>query len=290
MIIDAHAHIFNPGVIENVAQKTGMAGCLHLEVADARTRTGVDTLEASMKTAGVDACLLLPTSGPEKIHQTNSAFINTAAGSSRLYTAGTLHPDSLKNRDELGRFKPLGIRAIKMCSFSQGFPLDGERTVALFDLIREENLHNGGSLFVILDTFYNADKFFGTPAGHNTTPALLGELVRGYPGINFIGAHMGGLDAPIKEIHERLCPQDNLFLDTSNAAHTLERSDFIGLLKDHGPEHIMFGTDWPWFGYTAEINLIEGLCNETGYSAEQKAAVFGKNIAGLLGIENRFVC
>jgi len=289
MIIDAHVHIFNQGIIENVAQKTEMVRRLHQEANEVRTRTGIKTLEDSMKTAGVEACLLLPTAGPEKIYKTNSSFINAAAGSRHIYTAGTLHPDYLKNRDELSRFKSMGMRAIKLCSFSQGFTLDGEKTIALFNLIRDENRHNDGNLFVILDTFYSADKFFGTPAGHNTTPALLGELVRGYPEIRFIGAHMGGLDAPVKEIYEHLPPRDNLFLDTSNAAHTLERNDFIRLLKSHGHEHIVFGTDWPWFGYTGEIRLIEGLCDEAGYSKGQKASLFGGNIARLLGIENRLI-
>jgi predicted TIM-barrel fold metal-dependent hydrolase len=289
MIIDAHAHIFNPGIIENVAQRVEMVNHLQLEIEEARIRTGVKILEEGMRTAGVEACLVLPTASPENISKTNSAFINTAAGSKHIYTAGTLHPDYIKNRDELRRFKKLGIRAIKLCSFSQGFPLDGIKTIDLFNLIREENLHNNCEFFVILDTFYNADKFFGTPVENNTTPALLGELVRGYPEINFIGAHMGGLDAPINEIYEHLSPRDNFFLDTSNAAHTLDRRDFIKLLKIHGPEHIAFGTDWPWFGYTGEIQLIERLCDEAGYSEEQKAAISGGNIARLLGIENRFM-
>lgn len=112
MIIDAHAHIFNSGIIDNVAQRVEMANHLHLEMEDAGIRTGVKALEEGMRNAGVEACLVLPTASPENINKTNSAFINTAAGSKSIYTAGTLHPDYVNNRDELGRFKKLGIRAI----------------------------------------------------------------------------------------------------------------------------------------------------------------------------------
>ena len=67
---------------------------------------------------------------------------------------------------------------------------------------------------------------------------------------------MGGLAAEFEELFMTLIPADNLYLDTSNAAHTLTNGQFIELLKIHGPNHILFGTDWPWFDHAAEISKI----------------------------------
>ncbi len=285
MAIDAHAHIFTTGIIENIAQKTAMVKRLCLETDQAPERIGVTTLENTMKSVNIEACLILPTAKAEHINKINSTFLEIAKKSDRIYTAGTLHPDYPYNRDELVRFKNQGIRGIKLCSFSQGFILNSPKTINLFDMIREENRNNGCQFFIILDTFYTADIFFGTADTYNTTPAIFGDIVRSYPEIKFIGAHMGGLDAPFKEICGHLRSSENFYLDTSNAAHTLTKNQFVQLLKQHGPEHIAFGTDWPWFGYQSEIDLIHSLLESAGFSEVQKAAVFRNNIAKLLGID-----
>jgi len=106
--------------------------------------------------------------------------------------------------------------------------------------------------------------------------------VRTFPGVTFVGAHMGGLTAPFEDIIRCLPAADNLFLDTSNAAHTLNEAEFIRLLQIHGPDRILFGTDWPWFDPVEEIPLIEGLLDRAGYTVNDKAKVLGGNIAELI--------
>jgi uncharacterized protein len=287
MIIDAHTHIFTAGIIENVAKKTEMVKRLCLETEEGPDRIGVDTLENRMKSADVEACLVLPTANAENVKKVNDSFIDIAEHSDSIYTAFTLHPGYQDNKKEIARFKNKGINAIKMCSFSQGFVLNGPKTIELFDILKNENRYNNGKFFVILDTLYSAAKYFGTKPEYTTTPALLGDLVRNYPEIKFVGAHMGGLDAPFIEIREHLRPAENFYIDTSNGAHTLSNADFIELLKTHGPEHIMFGTDWPWFGYDGEIELIDRLLGEAAFNKKQKSDVYRGNISKLLMIQNR---
>ncbi len=284
MFIDAHAHIFNSGVIDNVGKRTEMTEKLSLEINTAYERIGIDKLENDLASANMDACLILPTASANNIETVNSKFLEIAANSRLIYTACTLHPDSNHNREELLRLNKNKIRAIKMCSFSQGFDLHGQNTIALLDLIRNENINNKTGLFLVLDTFYDAGRYFGTEPRFNTTPALFGELVRAYPEIIFVGAHMGGLNAPFRDIVKFLPHTGNFFMDTSNAAHTLKEEEFIQLLKIHGPEHIIYGTDWPWFGNSKEKVLISGLLDKAGYTKEHKELVFGNNMAKLLGI------
>jgi predicted TIM-barrel fold metal-dependent hydrolase len=207
-----------------------------------------------------------------------------AAGSDFLFTAGTLHPFYGDNKEELLRLQAHGVRAIKLCSFSQGFSLSAPETFSLFKIIESANSLTNGSTFVILDTFCLAHDYFETPDRHTTTPLLLGDIVRKYPGIDFVAAHMGGLAAPPEEIVKHLVPSKNLYLDTSNAAHTLSETDFLRLLEIHGPDHIIFGTDWPWFDHKEELNILVRLLDLAGYNREEKEKVFYRNIAGLLGI------
>lgn len=282
-IIDSHAHIFNAAVIENVAKKKEMSDMLSLQTNEAPARAGLKALQEEIRSSGVLCSLILPTASAENIEKTNASFIQIAESSDIIHAAGTLHPGYNRNRDELHRLYEHGIKGIKLCSFSQGFALHDQETISMFDTIRDENLE-GHEFFVIMDTFYDAGDYFGTDPENNTTPALFADIVKNYPEINFIGAHMGGLNAPFSEISEYIKPMENMFLDTSNAAHTLEISEFVRLLKMHGPEHIIFGTDWPWFGYRPEIALIGEMLKYAGYNEIQEEAVFSGNIARLASI------
>jgi len=285
MIIDSHVHIFSSQIITNVSAKAEMVKLLGLQADQARERIGADALEAECRAAGVKACLTLPTAKARDVEKINRISQRTAQEKDFLYSAGTLHPDYPHNREELFRLKSEGIRGIKLCSFSQGFALNALKTRQLFDMIQDLNVNQGGRFFVILDTFYKADLYFGTVPQHNTTPSVLGRLVQNYPKINFIAAHMGGLTARFEDICRHLPKAENFYMDTSNAAHTLEEKEFVRLLELHGPEHILFGTDWPWFGYAQEIELIDRLLAYAGFNDEEKHRVFCGNISDLIGIE-----
>jgi predicted TIM-barrel fold metal-dependent hydrolase len=284
MIIDAHAHIFAPQVLANVSGRPALIETLHLDVTGAQQRTSTAALQQESRLAGVDACLLLPVATVDKIEETNLAFQEIAAHRDFFFTAGTLHPQFSANAEELLRMSGEGIRAIKLCSFSQGFSVPAAKTQDLFRLIENTNRLQNHHFFVILDTLYLAHTFFGTAPEFDTTPAMLGDVVKAYPGIDFLLAHMGGLAAPAEEIFKHLPPAENLYLDTSCAAYTLSEEEFVGLLKIHGPGHIIFGTDWPWFGHRQELKLIDMLLDRAGFESEEKQKVFCRNAAGLLGI------
>jgi len=138
----------------------------------------------------------------------------------------------------------------------------------------------------VLDTLALADQYFGTDPEYTTTPRGLWDLVSCFPAINFIGAHMGGLGASFEELNRDLKPLPNLYLDTSNASHTLSTDQFIQMLHTHGPKHILFGTDWPWFLHCSEVKRIEELMEKAGFSKQEKEAVFSRILENMLGIIN----
>lgn len=282
MIIDAHVHLFTPKIIRNVAAKTAMVAALDLQTAEAAAKVDTDALARDLRRAGVQACLLLPTAAADKVEAVNANCLQVAARTPFLHTAGTLHPAFDGNAVALEQLADNGVNGIKLCSFSQGFVLDAPSTDACFDLVRQAGRRRNTAFFVVLDTFYVPDRHFGTDPAFNTTPAKLARQAQRCPEVNFIAAHMGGLLAPFDEIRTRLTPQPNLFLDTSNAAHTLTEDEFVRLVKQHGPTQIIFGTDWPWFEPLDEIPRIERLLKKAGFDTRQRRRVFGENMARLL--------
>ncbi len=286
-ILDCHIHLFTQKVIENVVNKTDMVHHLRLQTKGAQARSDVAALERDMQSGGVTSGLLLPTANAGGVKKVNRDSIQKAKKGKGLMSAGTLHPEFPENQQELRFLRDNNVRIIKLCSFSQGFVLDDVASLKMFEDIRTANAGNKRPFSVILDTFQQADYYFGASPAHITTPKKLGELPDYYPGINFIGAHMGGLGACIEDLCRYLTPRPNLFLDTSNASHTLDREDFIRLLHLHGPYHVLFGTDWPWFTQAGEVSRIYGLLDAAGFSEHEKQAVFYDNMAGLLGLEEK---
>lgn len=284
MVFDSHLHLFTAKIISNVARRKDMVDLLNLQTEGAMQRLDSGALETSMRAGGVAAGLILPTAGAADVVRINSLFIEKAKAVAFLHTAGTLHPDFSENAREIERLCSHGVRGIKLCSFSQGFVLDGPPTLALFDLIEAHNRSGLPPFFVVLDTFFQAHRYFGTDPAYTTAPAQVAALARRYPHTVFIGAHMGGLTAPFEQLWADLVPSSNLMLDTSNAAHTLTEDQFVAMLKRFGPDHIIFGTDWPWFTHEPEIAKITALTDAAGFSTGQKAAVFYDNMAALLGL------
>ncbi len=283
-IFDAHTHLYTPSIISSVSRREGLAPALGLNMEGASERTDKSKLKEEFTLAGVYACLLLPIAPVNGVHEANKTFVSAIEGEQSLFTAGTIHPAWPEIEKELEWLCSAGIRALKLSSFSQGFRLDSEITIRLFEKIRKHNMSGKPCFFVLLDTFYKADVFFGTPPEYITTPRRLSSLAAAFPEITFVGAHMGGLAAPFAEIEEYLSPRDNLYLDTSNASRTLDRKEFLFLLERHGPQKILFGTDWPWFRHADEIAFISQLLSDAHFSTEDAAQIFNGNICRLLGL------
>ena len=285
MIVDSHCHIFTSRIVENVAAKSAMVAELGLHVQDVGQRLDPGNLEESAWENNVDVCLLLPTAAPDKVRAENDRHLRLSSRYSRLRTLATLHPVMEDMSGEIRRVLELGIKGFKFSSFSQRFELASREVEAMLSRIELIGLEFGWQPVIILDTFTRADIHFGADPNHLTRPETLMQVVRRHAGINFIGSHMGGLAADIDELRRHLTPAPNLYLDTSNAAHTLHEADFSDLLSIHGPGHILFGTDWPWFHHADEIPRISSLLEKAGYNKSDQAAVFGGNACKLFGLK-----
>lgn len=283
MLIDSHCHIFTPRIVDNMQSRVALVERLHLGVWDSRKRLEPDALQESAEENGFDVCLLLPSTGPDQIRAENDRFIEFTRTRPRLRTLATLHPMMRCAGDEISRMLDLGIAGFKFSSFSQKFDvMSPEFELMLIEAERVAQRRNMRPVMVF-DTFVQADAFLGAEPDHLTTPLKLSQLATRHQGVTFIAAHMGGLLADVDAIRRDLPPAPNLYLDTSNAAHTLTGLQFVELLRIHGPSHILFGTDWPWFVHGAEKPKIEKLLLKAGYDQAGQAAVFGGNASRLFG-------
>lgn len=283
MIVDCHCHVFTEQVVQNVVSRKALVEELRLDPAAAR-RADARSLSESAAANHIDYCILFPTAPPQGVRAENDRAVAAAASFPRLKTLATLHPRMDGLACEMERMLAEGIAGFKFCSFSQRFDIASEEAGRMLALLSDVAAVTGRAPVVVFDTFNRADVHFGATPSHITTPAKLNAVVRRYPAIRFLAAHMGGLAADFRRIRNDLQPAANLCLDTSNAAHVLSEGDFVELLQCHGAGHVLFGTDWPWFGHGPEMARIDALLDQAGFSRNQKEAVFGGNAEALFSL------
>jgi len=277
MVIDAHCHMFTRRIVDHVSQKEEMVAQLCLDTEHAYRRLRPHSLEAAASVNGVDACFLLPTANVTDVQKENDRHYAMTIGSSRIKTLATLHPSMERLEDEIRRMLALGVPGFKFSSFTQRFDLESSAARQMLASIQTIGREYGKKLVAVFDTFIGADRHFGADPRHLTTPQKLDRLAEGFPEINIVGAHMGGLMADFRQLASRLRPRSNLFLDTANAAHTFSHSDFATLVQIHSTSHVLFGTDWPWFNYREEIPFVRNLCSAAGFGDDEIRMIMGGN-------------
>jgi uncharacterized protein len=277
MFVDCHCHIFTERIVENINSRPAMRDALRLNSRDALTRLAPRFLAESAEANNLDVCILLPSAAPDRVRSENDRFIKMSEDFPIIRTLATLHPFMEGFSDEIQRMFEYGINGFKFSSFSQRFNPESPEVKFMLSEMERLGRDLGVMPIAVFDTFVRADRDFGAGPDHLTTPSRLAGLARQHQGMNFVGAHMGGLLADFKELRRDLLPAENLYLDTANAAHTLEENHFVELLQIHGASHILFGTDWPWFLHAPERSKIASLLELAGYDQRDQEAVFGGN-------------
>ena len=284
MIVDSHCHLFTRAMMEHMGAMPSMLAELRLDVESARERLLAEDLQRSAEDCRVRYCVLLPSASPDRVRRVNGIHVEAATRHGRLVTLGTLHPQMEDLRGEMVRLQDHGCHGIKLSSFSQRFDLCGEATRAMLAMLECEGNARRIRPTVVLDTFTRAHVHFDADPRHLTTPAKLMDVVGRFRGLDFVGAHMGGLAAAPDELLATLRPEPNLYLDTSNAGHVLPPEAFVQLVDEHGPDRILFGTDWPWFAHATEVPFVLDLLRRAGLGRHQQDAVMGGNALDLWGL------
>ena len=106
------------------------------------------------------------------------------------------------------------------------------------------------------------------------------NVVKNFPGLKLVAAHMGGLRLA-RDVFDRLAGKHDLYFDTTYTADPwLDKGMFRDIIRRHGAERVLFGSDYPWHLPSAEIGLIKSL----DIGEEEKKMILGENAARLLGL------
>ena len=265
LIIDFHTHIYP----EWVAAKILPAAKRKLKVAVPGSGAPQD-LCRMMQAAGVAQSVLLPLAkGREDVSSLND-WVLSVSGCEELTAFGAVHPFMPNLEAELDRLASQGIKGVKMMPLLQEVYPDDPCCGNFYEALIERKMilvaHAGRDPL-------DRQEVFGTPERFSRT-------VECYPELRLVLAHLGGLRM-WDDVRRHLLPAGgNVYFDTAYVSFYMGQEEMAELIRDIGPERVIFGSDYPWEEPGRAVEIIKGL----GLCVAEERAILGKNAARLLDL------
>lgn len=264
MIIDFHTHIYPDHLAEKALSSIKDAP----GVIPGSDGTEKGLLQA-MDRCGVDLSVILTMAGnPAKTRNVN--LWSLGRNSDRLLAVGSFHPDEPDPIGMLHQIKDWGMKGVKVHPEYQNFTFDEERLYPFWECCME--------LGLFLVTHAGADYYFKPP--YKTDPKRLREFHLRFPELVFVLGHFGSLDM-WDEVEEQIIGLP-VYLDTSLMPRRLSPEQGARMIRNHGADRVVFGTDSPWGDAAEGIAYI----NSLDLTEAEKKAVLGGSAAKLLKLSS----
>ena len=261
MIIDIHAHIYP----EKIAEKATLAVSHFYEEAPMAFKGISDKLIESGSKIGVEKYVVHSVSTkPEQVESINNFIISETQKHPEFIGFGTMHQDYKDFEQELKRIKQLGLVGLKLHPDFQKFQADCPQMDDVYEVLAELKMP---VLFHAGDCRYD---FSG--------PRRILNVLKKHPNLTIIAAHFGGY-TEWEESFEVLAG-NNLYFDTSSSTWKIPMDLANKIIKKHGVDKMLFGSDFPMWNHTDELARF----NKLDLTEADKEAVLYKNAKELLGL------
>lgn len=259
-IIDAHCHIFPEKIAEKAVESIGRYYGMKM-----RCKGTVRALLESGERIGVEKYVVLSSATRvEQVEPINNFIAEVSAQNDKLIGFGTLHPDIRDKDAAVDELLSLKLRGIKLHPEFQNFSISDPGVTEIFRAAE-------GRLPLLIH--------LGDENKRTSSPDKLARVLDAFPNLVVIGAHLGGYSM-WDEAMEHLMGR-NLYLDTSSSLFKLESDKAADIIRRHGVEKVLFGTDFPMWGHEDELQRFDRLA----LTGEERELILGGNAMRLFNME-----
>ena len=252
MLIDFHTHVF-PDKIAERSIAVLVKGIQNIQGADygtAETLTcrpaTLDGLYCNMEENHVDHSVCLPiATKPEQ-----TAHINAFAEqirNDRVLSFGSLHPTDPNWERILYDLAERGFRGIKLHYQFQLCMIDSPESIRILKKAEEYGL------LVV----FHAGADIGLPPPIYATPERISHVLTEMAGSHLIAAHLGGWQQ--WEDVERYLVGTPILFDMAYIRQFLSAEQALRIMRNHGVEKVLFGSDSPWESPQDTLQYLQGI-------------------------------
>lgn len=264
MVIDFHTHAFPDAIAERaIAGLVKSGGGLYLPCADGT----LGGLKGNMDKFGVDISVVQPVITKGSQLKTLNEWAKSIC-SDKIISFGGVYPHTEDYKADIDFICSLGLKGLKFHVEYQNFVLDDPKMLKIYDYAFEKGLivlHHAG-----FDPAY--------PPPFKSSPKQFANVAKQMRGGVLVAAHLGG-QKQWDEVEEYIVGSD-IYLDTSMGSRYYPTEQLVRIIKNHGADKILFGSDSPWSRADEEIAAIKAL----DISEEDKEKIFSGNAKRLLKI------
>ena len=264
MVIDFHTHTFPDKIAK--ASIESLSKCSGIRPHMDGTVTG---LEKSMEKDGVDISVILPVvTKPAQFETVNRVAAKVCEERENLISFGGIHPDCTDIKRKMREIRSLGLKGIKIHPAYQEVYMDDIRYLRILEAASEEDL--------IVSVHAGVD--IGLPEPVYAAVEKIAHAIQETAPKKLVLAHLGGWKE--WDAVEEVLAGENVYMDTAFLEDYISDEQLVRIIRKHGAEKILFGTDCPWSGQRESIERIEGL----PLSEQEKELIFSGNAVKLLGL------
>lgn len=261
IIVDFHAHIYPAKIAEKASHTIG--DFYHVLM---KYNGSPEALLSSGRKIGVKYYIVHSTATvAHQVESINNYIIEEVAQHPQFVGFGTIHPDYADFEKELKRIKANGLHGVKLHPDFQKFAVDTPEMDDVYEVLASMNIpvliHAGDSRY----------DFSG--------PKRISNLLQKHPTLTVIAAHFGGYtqwDDSMKYLVGK-----KVYFDTSSTLWKLPIEQAMKMIRSHGVEKFLFGSDYPMWDHTEELKRF----NQLTLTDKERSMILHENAYRLLGIE-----
>ena len=262
-IFDMHVHIFPDKIADKAVAAIGKFYEDFNMECDGRLETAIRVMDE----AGITRCCAhAVATTAHQVASINEFVLNAwHAYPDRIIPIAALHPDLDRPAETVESLIKAGFRGVKLHPEIQGFKIDAPEVLRMIEPF------TGRLPLLVHAGDYRYD---------NSSPARLKNLLKAFPNLTLICAHLGGWTVWEKAAGE--LPGENVYVDTSSSLFALKPEQAVRFIHAYGVDHVLYGTDYPMWnpvGELARFNALE-------LTDEEREKILWTNHLKLFGAKN----
>lgn len=267
LVFDNHVHVYPEAIAEKAVRSLN---AFYVFVSECKGTLADYMAQAKGRASGM--LMFCVATNPHQVPKVNDG-IAAAMGAARaegfkVVAYAGLHQDTEDKTAELDRCRAMGLTGVKIHPDIQGVDINDPRMFPLYEYAQSYDMPI---------CFHMGDN---RPQYRFSEPRKLAEILKQFPRLRVLAAHLGGYRATDEAI-EYLAGNENVWYDTSSSLWYLTPEQASNSIEKLGAERCLFATDYPVATIEHELAHFDHL----RLTAREKEMIFHENAAAFHGID-----